>query len=69
MSSDMTRAEADNLAVHVELCGQRYDRMERRLARIERVLYAVVGAIVVSGGMSSLEFARLVAMLAEMGSR
>jgi hypothetical protein len=43
--------------------------MERRLARIERVLYAVVGAIVVSGGMSSLEFARLVAMLAEMGSR
>lgn len=69
MNSDMTRAEAEHLAVHVELCGQRYDRMERRLVRIERVLYAVVCAIVVSGGMSSIEFARLVAMLAELGPR
>jgi hypothetical protein len=69
MSGEMTRAEAEHLAVHVELCGQRYERMEHRLARIERVLYAVVAAIVISGGMSTLEFARVIAMLGALGPK
>ncbi len=65
----MTRAEAEHLAVHVELCGQRYERMERRLARIERLLYAVVAAIMVSGGISTIEFARMIAMLGALGPK
>lgn len=43
--------------------------MERRLARIERVLYAVVAAIIVSGGMSTIEFARVIAMLGALGPK
>jgi hypothetical protein len=69
MNSEMTRAEAEHLAVHVELCGQRYERMERRLARIERVLYAVIAAIMFSGGMSTIEFARVIAMLGALGPK
>jgi hypothetical protein len=69
MSAEMTRAEAEHLAVHVELCGQRYERMERRLARIERLLYAVVAAIMVSGGISTIEFARMIAMLGALGPK
>jgi hypothetical protein len=54
MSEDITKAEATNLRVHVELCGQRYDRTQRHLQRIERTLWGLIG-VLTAGGYLTLE--------------
>jgi hypothetical protein len=38
-------AERQELATHVDLCAQRYAALELRLARIERVLWALLAWI------------------------
>jgi hypothetical protein len=43
-------AERRDLPTHVDLCAQRYTLLETRLARIERVLWALLAVAAASGG-------------------
>jgi uncharacterized membrane protein len=43
-------AEREDLRTHVELCSQRYQAVDQRLARIERVLWALLAVAATSGG-------------------
>lgn len=43
-------AEREDLRTHVELCSQRYLAVAQRLARIERVLWALLAVAAASGG-------------------
>ncbi len=44
------QAEREELSTHVDLCAQRYAELEVRLARIERVLWALLAVVAASGG-------------------
>jgi len=44
------QAEREELSTHVDLCAQRYAELEIRLARIERVLWALLAVVAASGG-------------------
>jgi hypothetical protein len=44
------QAERLELSTHVDLCAQRYAELEVRLARIERVLWALLAVVAASGG-------------------
>lgn len=41
----VTDFEHDNLALHVELCGERYDSLEKRLSNIEIKVEAIYTAM------------------------
>lgn len=43
-------AERQELSTHVDLCAQRYAELDIRLARIERVLWALLAVVAASGG-------------------
>ncbi|MGQ0664383.1 MAG: hypothetical protein ACT4P2_12565 [Pseudomonadota bacterium] len=42
--------ERDSLPAHVSLCALRYAALERRLARVEWGLYAVIGLLLLGEG-------------------
>lgn len=50
IDSHTIAAERRDLPTHVELCAQRYNAVEQRLARIERVLWALLAVAAASGG-------------------
>jgi hypothetical protein len=49
-------AEREELSTHVDLCAQRYAALELRLARIERVLWALLAVAAGSGGPVALTY-------------
>ncbi len=67
MSNDnaMIPAEKTDLAVHVDLCAQRYDRVDRRLKRIENMLYVLIGGMLTTAALLKVEVAPILADLAQ----
>ena len=49
-------AERQELSTHVDLCALRYAALESRLARIERVLWALLAVVAASGGPVALAY-------------
>lgn len=45
----VTAHEKESLPVHVENCAQRWSRLDKRMQRVEYVMYALI-AIVLLGG-------------------
>jgi len=58
-------AEKKDLAVHAELCAQRYDRVDRRLRRIEHMLYVLIGGMLGTAALLKVEVAPILAALAQ----
>jgi hypothetical protein len=67
MSNDnaMIEAEKTDLAVHADLCAQRYDRVDRRLKRIENMLYVLIGGMLTTATLLKVEVAPILAALAQ----
>lgn len=67
MNSDnaMISAEKSDLAVHVDMCAQRYDRMDRRLKRIENMLYVLIGGMLTTATLLKVELAPILTALAQ----
>lgn len=50
MSDGMFQSERENLGTHVDLCATRYRGVEKRLGRVELILWAIVFLLLVGEG-------------------
>ena len=59
MTEKMIQAERDNLAFHVDVCAQRYERLEQELQWIKRGLAALGFAVLAGGGVTITQAAAI----------
>lgn len=64
--NEFLQSEREDLSTHVESCVRRYETLSKRLGRIEMAVYALIGLVLLGGGITAKELAPIAAALAGM---